>query len=117
VLAVRSGLQPHVVWAVPELKELLVELGATPEFKPTPEAVCFVAPLGADATTSALELGLDPERTVAVDPLFGFTKRRTLMRTCVTRKEILEAAQGLLATDGVPVSVINDSPSAWSRIS
>jgi 3-hydroxybutyryl-CoA dehydrogenase len=103
-------IKPHAVWAVPELKELLVDLGATPELKPTPKAVCFVAPLGADATTSALELGLDPERTVAVDPLFGFTKRRTLMRTCITRKEILEAAHGLLAADGVPVSVINDSP-------
>jgi 3-hydroxybutyryl-CoA dehydrogenase len=33
-----------------------------------------------------------------------------LMKTCITRKEILEAAHGLLAADGVPVSVINDSP-------
>jgi 3-hydroxybutyryl-CoA dehydrogenase len=103
-------IKPHAVWAVPELKELLFELGAKPELKPTPEAVCFVAPLGTDATTSALELGLDPRRTVAVDPLFGFSKRRTLMRTCITAKEILEAAHGLLAADGVPVSVINDSP-------
>jgi 3-hydroxybutyryl-CoA dehydrogenase len=102
--------RPHAVWAVPELKELLVQLGATPELKPTPEAVCFVAPLGADATTSTLELGLDPQRTVAVDPLFGFTKRRTLMRTPITRKDVVEAAHGLLAADGVPVSVINDSP-------
>jgi 3-hydroxybutyryl-CoA dehydrogenase len=102
--------KPQAVWAVPELKELLVELGARPELKPTPEAVCFVAPLGADATMSALELGLDPERTVAVDPLFGFTKRRTLMRTPATRQEIVEAAHGLLAADGVPVSLINDSP-------
>jgi 3-hydroxybutyryl-CoA dehydrogenase len=45
-----------------------------------------------------------------VDPLFGFSKRRTLMRTPVTRREILDAARGLLAADGVPVSVINDSP-------
>ena len=83
---------PNAVWAVPELKELLVELGARPELKPTPDAVCFVAPLGADATTTALEHGLDPERTVAVDPLFGFSKRRTLMKTPVTRKEVVEAA-------------------------
>ena len=101
---------PQAVWAVPELKELLVALGAKPELKPTPDAVCFVAPLGADATTSALEFGLDPARTVAVDPLFGFTKRRTLMKTPVTKKEVLEAAHGLLASDGVRVSVINDSP-------
>jgi 3-hydroxybutyryl-CoA dehydrogenase len=102
--------KPQSVWAVPELKELLVHLGARIELKPTPDAVCFVAPLGTDATTSALEQGLDPARTVAVDPLFGFSKRRTLMRTAVTRKEILDAAHGLLAADGVPVSVINDSP-------
>jgi len=102
--------RPQPVWAVPELKELLVELGARPELKPTPEAICFVAPLGADATTTALEHGLDPQRTVAVDPLFGFKKRRTLMKTPVTKKEVLEAAHGLLAADGLPVSVINDSP-------
>ncbi|HSA88705.1 MAG TPA: 3-hydroxyacyl-CoA dehydrogenase [Burkholderiales bacterium] len=102
--------KPQAVWAVPELKELLVGLGARPEPKPTPEAVCFVAPLGEDATSAALELGLDPGRTVALDPLFGFAKRRTLMKTPVTRKDIVEAAHGLLASDGVPVSVINDSP-------
>ena len=102
--------RPTAVWAVPELKELLVGLGARPELKPTPEAVCFVAPLGADATTSALEHGLDPARTVAVDPLFGFAKRRTLMKSPITKKEVVEAAHGLLACDGVPVSVINDSP-------
>ena len=101
---------PRPVWAVPELKELLVALGAKPQLKPSPEAICFVAPLGADTTTTALELGLDPARTVAVDPLFGFSKRRTLMKTCTTTKEISQTAHALLAADGVPVSVINDSP-------
>ena len=101
--------RPSSVWAVPELKELLIGLGAKPESKPAPDSVCFVAPLGADATSTALELGLDPARTVAVDPLFGFSKRRTLMKTPVTKKETVDAAHGLLAADGVPVSVINDS--------
>ena len=102
--------RPQAVWAVPELKELLVQLGAKPELKPTPDAVCFIAPLGADATTAALELGLDPARTVAVDPLFGFAKHRTLMKSVATKQDVVEAAHGLLASDGVPVSVINDSP-------
>jgi 3-hydroxybutyryl-CoA dehydrogenase len=101
---------PQPVWAVPELKELLVQLGAKPELKPSAEAICFVAPLGADATTTALELGLDPGRTVAVDPLFGFAKRRTLMKTPATKKDAVAVAHALLASDGVPVSVINDSP-------
>jgi len=102
--------KPAAVWAVPELKELLADLGARVELKPTPDAVCFVAPLGLDASAAALEQGLDPARTVAVDPLFGFTKRRTLMVNPLTRKETRDAAHALLAADGVPVSVINDSP-------
>ena len=102
--------KPAAVWAVPELKELLLDLGAKLELKPAPDAVCFVAPLGLDASAAALEHGLDPARTVAVDPLFGFSKRRTLMVTPVTKREVRDAAHGLLASDGVPVSVINDSP-------
>jgi len=102
--------KPESVWAVPELKELLGTLEARMVAKPDAAALCLVAPLGKDATTSALELGLDPRRTVAVDPLFGFSKRRTLMPTPVTTKEARESAHSLLAADGVPVSVINDSP-------
>ena len=105
-----KAAKPPAVWAVPELKELLVDLGARVELKPAPDAICFVAPLGLDASAAALEQGLDPARTVAVDPLFGFSKRRTLMVNPLTKKETRDAAHALLAADGVPVSVINDSP-------
>jgi 3-hydroxybutyryl-CoA dehydrogenase len=71
--------------------------------------VCIVAPLGKDATTAALELGLDPARTVAVDPLFPH-KRLTLMTTPVTRPEVRDAAHAVLAGSGKKVSVIHDSP-------
>ncbi len=98
-----------LVWCVPELKDLLIKLGAKIEPKPTPDAACFVAPLGQDATSAALQLNLDPSRTVAIDPLFGFAKRRTLMTTPVTRADVRDAAHALLASDGVPVSVIRDS--------
>jgi 3-hydroxybutyryl-CoA dehydrogenase len=98
------------VWVAPELKELFAKLECRVESQPTRDCICVIAPLGKDATTSALELELDPARTVAVDPLFGFSKRRTLMCTPATRAEVREAAHGLLASDGVPVTVINDSP-------
>jgi 3-hydroxybutyryl-CoA dehydrogenase len=98
------------VWGVPEIRDLLAKLGAKLEAKPGPGTVCFAAPIGKDATTTALELGLDPARTVAVDPLFGFSRRRTLMATPATSREVRDAAHGLLAADGVPVSVIRDSP-------
>ena len=98
--------KPATVWAVPELRELL----HAPSADKARAEVCFVAPLGQDCTAAALENGLDPARTVAVDPLFGFAKRRTLMVNPLTKKEIKDAAHALLAADGVPVSVINDSP-------
>ncbi len=102
--------KPAAVWCVPELAELLSGLGARIERDPAAAPVCIVAPLGKDATTSALELGLDPVRTVALDPLLGFARRRTLMTTPVTAREAREAAHALLAADGVPVCVIHDSP-------
>jgi 3-hydroxybutyryl-CoA dehydrogenase len=95
------ALRPRSVWS--EIKEFSSTSSRDAE-------VCIVAPLGKDATTAALELNLDPARTVAVDPLFGFGKRRTLMKTPVTKIEVVEAAHALLAAGGVPVSVINDSP-------
>jgi 3-hydroxybutyryl-CoA dehydrogenase len=101
--------KPAGVWAAPELGELMGKLGVALVGKDA-AAVCFVAPLGKDATTSALEHGLDPRRTVAVDPMFGFAKRRTLMSTPLTTAEARDAAHALLASDGVPVSLVRDSP-------
>ena len=98
--------KPGSVWCVPELKDFLSKF-TTIDSKPG--AVCIIAPVGDDATTTALKLKLDPACTVAVDPLFGFSKRRTLMSTPVTKPEVRDAAHALLASDGVPVSVIRDS--------
>ncbi|HTM62156.1 MAG TPA: 3-hydroxyacyl-CoA dehydrogenase [Burkholderiales bacterium] len=108
--AAAPRVKPASVWAVPELKELLLGLGAKVDAKPGADTVCFVAPLGLDTTAAALEHKLDPTRTVAIDPLFGFTKRRTLMTTPVTRKDVRDQAHGLLASDGIPLSLIKDSP-------
>ena len=93
---------PKLVWAAPELKDF-----ATTSSKDAD--VCLVAPLGKDATTAALEQGLDPRRTVAVDPLFGLSKRCTLMTTPVTTPEARDMAHVLFAQKA-PVSVIKDSP-------
>ena len=96
----------------PRLKPLIVKLGAAIETseQPSGDALCLVAPLGADATSAALAEGLDAARTVAVDAFFALERRRTLMTTPVTRPEMRDAAHALLASDGVPVTVIHDSP-------
>ncbi len=82
-----------------------VESGATP----SSTALIVVTPLGTDATNSALDEGLDPARTVALDTLLPLIKRRTVMVTPVTRPEVRAAAHGLFGADGVPVALIRDS--------
>jgi 3-hydroxybutyryl-CoA dehydrogenase len=109
--------QPASVWVADEdggreLAEWLkgtsvqVHLGG----KPAASGPCFVTPLGEDASNTAVRLGLDPARTVAVDMLGRFVGRRTLMKTPLTRAEILGAAVAALSAGNVPVTVINDSP-------
>ena len=95
-----------------ELTWLLQKMGASVETGavPSDDALILVAPLGSDATTTALEEGLDPERTVAIDTLVPLALRRTLMTTPVTRPEVRDEAHGLFASDGVPVTMIADSP-------
>jgi 3-hydroxybutyryl-CoA dehydrogenase len=110
---------PGHVWVSPAdprghaaLTELLRKLGAKLETgpKPSANALILVTPIGEDATTCAVEQELDPKRTVAVDTLFPMAKRRTIMGTPVTDNVYRNAAHGLLASDGVPVTVCRDSP-------
>jgi 3-hydroxybutyryl-CoA dehydrogenase len=78
--------------------------------KPSDGALILVTPYGDDATTCAVEQGLDAKRTIAVDTLFPMVKRRTIMTTPVTEPTYRDCAHGLLASDGVPVTAIKDSP-------
>jgi 3-hydroxybutyryl-CoA dehydrogenase len=105
------------VWVAPHglrdaVAATVAKLGATLDRgdRPGPDALVLVAPLGQDATTAALAARVDPTRTVAVDALFGLAKRRTLMTTPATAPAMRDAAHALFARDGVPVSVIRDSP-------
>jgi 3-hydroxybutyryl-CoA dehydrogenase len=78
--------------------------------KPSARAICMVAPLGRDATMTAIDLGIEAERTVAVDTMFGLDGRRTLMTTSVTDATVRDLAHAALAADGGAVTVIHDSP-------
>ncbi len=94
------------------LCELVEKLGVTIEAgaKPSKNALCLVTPVGDDATSCAVDQGIDPRHTIAVDTLFPMVKRRTIMTTAVTDPAYRDAAHGLLASDGVPVTVCHDSP-------
>jgi 3-hydroxybutyryl-CoA dehydrogenase len=75
---------------------------------PGRNSVCVVAPFGHDATHTALAQNLEPKRTVAVDPLFGFEGRLTLMTTPATAPAAVGCVHAALAANG-PVTVIRDS--------
>ncbi len=110
---------PGHVWISPAepqghkaLTELLTIMGAKLETGPRPSAnaLILVTPIGEDATTCAVDQQLDPKRTVAVDTLFPMVRRRTIMATPITDHVYRNAAHGLFAADGVPVTVCRDSP-------
>jgi 3-hydroxybutyryl-CoA dehydrogenase len=93
-----------------ELEEWLSAAGVRVARGPRPErdTLCFVTPLGEDATSAAVRLGLDPTRTVAVDMFGRFAGRRTLMKTPLTTPQALGEAVAALS-GAAPVTVINDS--------
>jgi 3-hydroxybutyryl-CoA dehydrogenase len=112
--------RPSSIWVSPAndrghamTVQLLATLGVVPETgtRPSADALILVTPLGLDATTAALAQDLDATRVVAIDTLLPFntTRRRTLMTTPATGSAVREAAHGLFAADGIPVTVIRDS--------
>jgi 3-hydroxybutyryl-CoA dehydrogenase len=107
-----SILKVPSIWIDPRasdnLKMVLAEAGANLVEKSKAE-ISIVTPIGCDATTTSVEMGLDAERTVAVDEFTGILKRRVVMTTPVTNKLARDAVWGLLAADGTPVTVIEDS--------
>lgn len=103
------------VWISSDAREALTQIfndaGANVigSFDPPPEAACVVSPLGYDATTAAVDQGVDPKRTVAVDTFIGCDTRWTLMTNPLTEPSVRDAIWALLAADGAPVTVISDS--------
>lgn len=92
---------------------LMRQLGAQVASSETPpdDALIVVTPYGEDAATIVGGHQLDAERTVALDTFFGLEqgKRRVIMCTAATSARWRDAAHALLASDGTPVSIIEDS--------
>lgn len=113
-----SGNPPASVWLACEdgaawerLEALVRRLGVRVDAADTPpgDALCVLAPWDRDATTFAVERGLDATRCVAIDTAFGLDSHRTLMATPVTSLQCKSAAHALFNADGVAVSLIRDS--------
>jgi 3-hydroxybutyryl-CoA dehydrogenase len=78
---------------------------------PPQGALIIVTPYGEDTASIVGAHQLDGERTVALDTFFGLEqgRRRVVMCSAATQPQWRDAAHALLASDGTPVSVIEDS--------
>lgn len=117
MISVPEQPKPASAWVADEdggneLAEFLNGVGVKAQLggSPAAGAICFVTPLGEDASSAAVRLKLDPARTMAVDMLGRYSGRRTLMKTLLTSQEALGAAVAALSAGNAPVTVINDSP-------
>ncbi len=114
------GITLNKVWigadTSEELAGLLTAAGATLVKTPDEDETIIVLQFwGDDVSSACARLGLAPDRSVAIDPLPDLHLRRTLMISPVTRVAVREGIHGLLAADGAPVTVINDSPGFVSQ--
>jgi 3-hydroxybutyryl-CoA dehydrogenase len=78
--------------------------------RPSARAICLVTPLGEDASSLIARQQLPVARSLALETLAGFDKRRVLMRQPGLDAQVLAQARQALGADGVAVEVINDSP-------
>lgn len=113
-VASSANSQLSSVWLSPRaeaVRPIVTAAGAVLETgdRPSPQALCVLAPLGMDASAAAAELGLDGSRCVAVDVLFGLDTCRTLMATVATSSDTLAEAYALFTADGIQCHVISDS--------
>jgi 3-hydroxybutyryl-CoA dehydrogenase len=110
--AVAPGLR---VWIDPAADErpamapLIAAVGGEISASPAEADLILVQFWGEDATGYCQAQGLDARRCVAVDPLPGLTRRRTLMQTAATSREARDAARVVFESDGVECTIINDS--------
>jgi 3-hydroxybutyryl-CoA dehydrogenase len=76
---------------------------------PAADSLILAAPLGLDATQTALAAGHDPARLVTVDP-FADDRRLTVMAPPVPGSIAAAQARRILQLAGLPATEIDDSP-------
>lgn len=125
---VRSQRQPlasgRPVWVSPEhedlaglVRERLSSLDITIEKgpRPSPGALILVTPIGTDTSTSCIQQGLDPIRTIAVNALFGLGRHIELMRSPATSTATETEVCALFRQVAEQVWCVKDSPGFVSQ--
>jgi 3-hydroxybutyryl-CoA dehydrogenase len=97
-----------------EVADLLVRGGLKLAASAADAEAIVVCPLGDDATTAAVAAGYDPRKVVAIETLYLDRliegQRATLMTTPVTEAAARDAVHAALASAGLRVTLIGDSP-------
>ena len=104
-------------WVAPDSPhyEGLIKAGMEQNGVPAPDAedddvLILVQPWGRELSSVCRERGYDPTRAVAVDPLTGLDRRRTLMVTPACSPLTRSRALWLLGGGETPATIIADSP-------
>ncbi len=112
-LAVSVAPAPKVVaadQAAEKVMALLMATGTSVVAHDDGQSPIVVSPLGDDCTTTCVSLGLDPKRTVAIDPTGAVEKRATIMMAPGGDAAARDAVAAALAKAGTRVTAIKDSP-------
>lgn len=92
-----------------ELRDLVARLGTLHD-RITPQTLIVTAPIGTDCASICAAKGYPPQQTVAVETFFGLsTPRHCIAVPIGARADMVASAHALFASDGVPVTVCNDS--------
>ena len=112
-----SGMMPKSVWiAEGHNRARIAKIAGTGVVSaPKPDSLCLIPLLGEDCSTAVHHLGLDPQRCIGIDTLFGLETHRTLIANPATGAEWRSAALALFTADGKPASLIADSPGAVAQ--
>ncbi len=93
-----------------KLVNLIMATGAKALGADDGKSPILVAPVGKDCSTTVVERGLDPKRTVAVDLTGDTAKRLTIMTAPGADELVRDSAAAFLARTGAKVTLIKDSP-------
>jgi 3-hydroxybutyryl-CoA dehydrogenase len=110
--SIAPGLRVWVDPAADErdaMAQLIAAVGGAVRDEPADVDLILVQFWGEDATDYCQAHGLDAQRCVAVDPLPGLGRRRTLMQTVATSPAARDAARAVFESDGIGCTIINDS--------
>lgn len=93
------------------LKQYVAAQGVALDEAETPAAdsLIILATYGEDTTTASQRLNVDAKRTVNIDMLTDFNKRRVLMPSIITDQAYIDQAHALFAANDHGVSVIEES--------